>query len=109
MTRPGVTIDATVLAAPIGIDRVIETDIGRVVGGDDRARVVDFDRHRNAVGQFFRIPAVVDAFQFRTVEASGRIRQGAAPFQRFFSDEHATTVRAYSEEIDPSFGARETT
>ena len=36
MRRAGIAIDAAVLAAPVGIDAGVETDIGTVVEGDDR-------------------------------------------------------------------------
>src|SRR3546814_6696108 len=38
MGRPCKAVDAAMLAAAIGVDRAIETDVGRIVEGDDRAR-----------------------------------------------------------------------
>src|SRR3546814_6468389 len=38
MGRPCKAVDAAMLAAAIGVDRAIETDVGRIVAGDDRAR-----------------------------------------------------------------------
>ena len=38
MARPRVAVDAAVLAAAVGIDRLLEGDVGRVVAGDDAAR-----------------------------------------------------------------------
>ena len=44
--RPRVAVDAAVLAPLVGIDRLRERDVGRLVARDDRARALD--RHRRA-------------------------------------------------------------
>ncbi len=77
---PGQAIDATMLAAAIRIDRLIERNVRRVVARDDRAR--RFRLHdRGERRQFFveTAPAVVDGFAARRLEAPGRIRHRAAP------------------------------
>ena len=39
--RACIAIDATVFAAAIGVQRLVETDVGRIVAADDRLRAVD--------------------------------------------------------------------
>ena len=41
MRRPRVAIDAAVLTAAIGVDRLLEADVGRIVVRNDRARLLD--------------------------------------------------------------------
>ena len=38
MGRAGEAVDAAMLAAPIGIDRAVEGNVGRLIAGDDAAR-----------------------------------------------------------------------
>ena len=65
------------LAAAIGIDRLLEEDVGRIVLGDDRARLLDDHLGRQG-GQFLLdLPAVVEALALRRLVAAGGIRGGA--------------------------------
>src|SRR5438876_6432312 len=70
MARPSVTINATVFASSVGVDRAVETDVGRIVVRDDRARALD--RHlrleRPRVLLLGR-PAVVECFALDRLEA----------------------------------------
>ena len=60
------------LAAAIGIDRLLEEDVGRIVLGDDRARLLDDHLGRQG-GQFLLdLPAVVEALALRRLVAAGR-------------------------------------
>src|SRR5262249_47734896 len=56
---PRIAIDAAVLAAAIGIDAGVETDVGTVVRGDDRARrIAQINRARRA--PFLDVRLVID-------------------------------------------------
>jgi hypothetical protein len=61
------------LAAPIWIDRLIKTDIGRVVAGNDGTAGIDGDLGGNARGRSFLEPAVIDWFRVLAVEPVGGI------------------------------------
>ncbi len=70
-------VDAAVLAAPIGIDRAVEGDIGRIVARDDGLRL--FQRHlRLERRQFGRTaPAVILGHPRLGLVAAAAIRDGA--------------------------------
>src|SRR5436190_7435811 len=70
MARPGVAVDAAVLAAAIGIDRAVEADVRRVVVRDDGARALDGDlRLEGALVLFVGRPAVVEGLARDGLEA----------------------------------------
>jgi hypothetical protein len=73
MRRPREAVDAAVLAAPIGIDRTIEADIGRIVPCDDGARI--FVRHMRLKrrGRVERAPAVVEQDTVLAFEAAALV------------------------------------
>ena len=76
--RPGETIDATVLAAPIGVDRAFEGNIRRIVAGDQAARpLVDNlgGEHRQVLQ---RAPAVVEILAPFALEAPAGVDDRAA-------------------------------
>src|SRR5258706_6962892 len=99
MARPRVAVDAAVLASPVGIDRLREADVRRVVARDDRARALDRDlrleRHAFSFRVLFlRRPAVVEGlarlgFETALQEGAGsakiRVCHGLPP-------RHATPV-----------------
>src|SRR5450631_2443707 len=60
MGRPGKTVDAAVLAAPVGVDRAVEADVGRIVTGDNLARGVDRDRGLERRQFVEALPAVIE-------------------------------------------------
>ncbi len=77
MRRPREAVDAAMLAAPVGIDRAVEADIGRLVAGDDAPR-----RHLLHVGgkRFElaeRFPTVVDGLIGDRLEAAAAVGLGA--------------------------------
>ena len=74
--RAGVTIDAAVLAAAIGIDAGFEADVGAVVVGNDGAGAV-FEELGARRRVFFGIPVGV-GFEVEFLEAIGRIAGCAA-------------------------------
>ena len=69
------------LAAPVGVDRAVEADIGRVVAGDDLARGVDRDRGLERRQFIEALPAIVEGDARFGLEASAVVglRAPAAP------------------------------
>src|SRR6185436_20647663 len=66
------TVHARMLASPIRIDRLAESDVGRVVAADDRARRLGGDRGFELVRRLFLfVPAVALELFGQLVEASG--------------------------------------
>ena len=92
MIRPGVTIDATVLAAPIGIDAGLETDVRAVVIRDDGAGAV-FEELGAGRRVFFRIPIGI-GFEMDFLEAIGRIAGCAARGQRWCAGTHSVESKS---------------
>src|SRR5204863_7849830 len=81
MGRPSEAVDAAMLAAPVGVDGTIETDIGRIVAGDDLARGIE--RYRCLERRQFieALPAVIERdprFSLETTAGVG-LRAPAAP------------------------------
>src|SRR5436190_1093839 len=80
MARPGVAVDAAMLAAAIGVDRAVEADIRRVVVRDDGARALDGDLRLERALEEVDTPALVvelDAFErnLRTLADSVKARK----------------------------------
>ena len=85
MGRPGVAIDAAMLAAAVGVDGAVEADIRRAVPGDRRAGAVPEQggRQRREVGQVLdRAPAVVEGLPRGRLEPHRRVGQRPAPLAR---------------------------
>src|SRR5258708_24954026 len=89
----GVAVDAAVLAAAIGIDRLLEGDVRRIVAADDRAGRFRAHLGGDGIGYFCVVPAVVDRLVDQPGVASRRIGAGATTLERAF---HRPTVRIYS-------------
>src|SRR5258708_31982293 len=89
----GVAVDAAVLAAAIGIDRLLEGDVRRIVAADDRAGRFRAHLGGDGIGYFCLVPAVVARLVDQPGGASRRIGPGATTLERAF---HRTTVRIYS-------------
>jgi len=72
VARTRVAIHATVLAAPVRVDGLLERDIRGIVARDDGARALHGDRRRQR-RRFFRFPrpAVVDGRALDGLEAPG--------------------------------------
>ena len=66
---PGKAVDASVLASPIGIDRPVKRNVGRLVEGDDRAGGFFRDRCFDARGRCLQpVPAIIKGVpRFRLV------------------------------------------
>src|SRR6185312_3666909 len=82
MTRAGVAVATPMTASPVGIDRLLERNVGRVVARDHRAGAIGVDRGGDEVGDLLLIPAVIDGFALVALEAPGGIRERAATFER---------------------------
>ena len=83
MAGTGKAIDAAMFAAPIGVDRTIEADVGRLVARDDGARRFRRDRRagrwRRAVDHGAGVAPVAIGFALRQGEAgAGRVAGGTA-------------------------------
>src|SRR6266853_754451 len=73
------TIDAAVLAAAIGVDRAVETNIGRGIARDDRARAVDDERGGKGRRRLVSAaPTVVEGNTLLRLEPADRIAESAA-------------------------------
>ena len=100
VARPGVAVDAAVLAAAIGVDRLGEGDVGRGVAGDQAAGGVgdQLGARRGRVGQLVEgAPAIVERFAALGLEAVGWVEQGTAALgwpERL----HAAMVRPATEQ-----------
>src|SRR3954468_18751097 len=71
MAGTGVAVDAAVLAAPVRVDRAVETDVGRVVVRDDGAGALDGDLGLElGLRPLVRGPAVVEAFARHACETT---------------------------------------
>ena len=81
MGRPRETVDAAMLAAPVGVDRTVEADIGRIVAGDDLARGIERDRGLERRQFVEALPAVVERDARLGLEAAAGVglRAAAAP------------------------------
>ena len=76
MGRPGEAVDAAMLAAPIGVDRTVEADIGGFVAGDDapRRHLLHFGGERIEFAE--RVPAIVDRLIGDRLEPAGAVGLG---------------------------------
>ena len=77
MRWPRVAVDAAVLAAPIGVDRLVEAYVGAVVGGDDAlgrlARNLGLERLQLREA----LPAVIEGLAQLALVAACAVRPGA--------------------------------
>ncbi|MNL20851.1 hypothetical protein D3C87_1421190 [compost metagenome] len=66
------------LAAAIGIDRPVETDIGAVVAGNRRFRLLDLHFRAERLELLECLPAIVERLAAFILEASARVQAGAS-------------------------------
>src|SRR5208282_6109976 len=99
MAWPCVAVNAAVLAAAIGIDRLRERNVRRIVARDNAFRVFDGDVRLERLLAAFVMPAVVECFACGMLKAAFGIDAGAAAFARrgtFVIEcfkQHSTTLR----------------
>ncbi len=80
VARPGEAVDAAVLAAAVGIQRLLERQVRRVVAGNDRARRVHADHGaRVGAGLVWRV-GIGRRAALRAGVARRRVVAGAAAF-----------------------------
>src|SRR5208283_4418516 len=95
---------APVAAAAVGIDRLIESDIGRVVAGDDAARAVGQHGFVRILRDLLLVPPVMRLLVDQRLESPRRIRCGASALDGLMTDEaacHGQTVRAAAASVNP--------
>src|ERR1700761_5461746 len=83
MGRSRETINAAVLAAAIGIDGAIKTDVGGVVSRDDLACSIERDRGLERRQFFKALPAIVKRNPSLGLKAAAGVRLRAAPASSF--------------------------
>ncbi len=82
MGWPREAVDTAVLAAAIRVDRAIETDVRRVVAGDDLARGIGRDRGLERRQVLETLPAIVEddaSLRFVAAARIGLCTPAAAP------------------------------
>ena len=79
VARPGVAIEAAVLAAAIGVDRPVESDVRRLVAGDDGLGLFPGDLGRERLGRLLARPAVVELLALLKLETARDVGRGAPP------------------------------
>jgi hypothetical protein len=77
MARPRETVHAPVAAAAVGVDRLLESDVGRIVGGDDPTRTVRQYRLGEKIGRFLLVPSIIALFDRQRVESARGIGRRA--------------------------------
>src|SRR6266480_4163965 len=91
-------------ASSIRINRLLKGNVGRVVGADDRARALGFERRSDAVGFVFEVPAIVDRLELLKIEAPGRIGERSPAGEGMPARDRAThgdTVYIYRSPVKP--------
>ena len=81
MGRPSVTIDAAVLATAIGVERLLERKVRRVVLAEDAFRVVD-EQARARIRRLLRCLAVILDLALVAAEAVRHIADRAPALDR---------------------------
>src|SRR6201996_9507463 len=98
MRRACVAVDAAMLATAIGIQRLAEMDVGRVVMADHAARAFFGNlgtRARQGLVEHGMLPAVVFGMVADRLEAPFRIGGGAAAFEGARRLVHLLSLRAH--------------
>src|SRR5258705_9340116 len=79
MGWPRKTVDATMLAAPVRVDRTVKADIGRVVVGNHLAGGIDRDRGLERRQFVEALPAVVECEPRLSLKTAAGVGLRAAP------------------------------
>src|SRR5262249_33041962 len=77
--RSGVAIDAAVLATAVGIDRLLEADVGAVVGRDDALGRLPVHIRLERLKLAQALPAVVKRLALFALETADPVRTGTPP------------------------------
>jgi hypothetical protein len=81
MGRPGIAVDAAMLAAPVGVERPVERQVGRGLPGDRRPWPFDPHLGPDQAVLLGDVPAVVKGIAVRGLEPAGAVAVGPAPAQ----------------------------
>src|SRR5688500_12604967 len=73
MGRSGEAVDAAVLAAAIGVDRLREADVRAVVGGDDALGALRAHMRLEGVERAKRLPSVVERLGLLAIVSAGPV------------------------------------
>ena len=84
--RPREAVGAAVLAAAIGVDRAVEGNVGRLVAGDDLARLLDLHLGAERRQLLERAPFVVEGLARLRLVAAGDVGLRAAPVPAVLDD-----------------------
>ena len=105
--RPRIAVDASMLAAPVGVDRAVEAEIGRVVARDDLARRLLGDGCAQRRRRFlYRAPAVVERFRALALVTPAPVADRPPPFPNRL---HAGTICGQMEQRKKLFYSRSRT
>src|SRR5690606_19214430 len=98
--RTGVAVAAPVQTTTIGIETEVEGDVGTVIRGNDRLRIVGSVDGRGMIERIEKIVVPLHMFEVANSldaqEAIGGLRLSTAPlewFRRWFFARHAISVR----------------
>jgi hypothetical protein len=86
-------------ASTIRVDRLVESDVGRVVPADHAFRAVGFQRRVDAVGLLLDVPTIVDRLDAGPFEATRGIGKSAPAFEGLFAGNfvaHECELYAYT-------------
>ena len=87
MGRPRKTVNAAMLAAAIGIDRLLERDVGRIIAGDDGLAGIAYQggpERRKIVLRIRALPAVIDRLSDKPLIPVGLVGDRASAFSGAF-------------------------
>ena len=92
-------------ASSIGIDRLLEGDVRRIVCCNDATGAIGLDGRGEGVGLVLQVPPVVDGFEALVLEAARGIGKSSPALERFPAWDgaaHPFTVSLYMAGCKPS-------
>src|SRR2546421_11936169 len=99
------------LASSIRIYRLVKGNVGRVVGANDRTRMLGLERRSDAVGCVLEVPAVIHRLELLKIEAPGRIRERSPAGEGVPACDraaHCVTVYIYRSPVKPPAASAKT-
>src|SRR5262245_3508330 len=94
MRRPSVAIDAAVLAATVGIDGLLKTDVGTVVARDDALCRLSVHIRLERLELAEALPAVIEGLTLLALKTPDPVRTGATSAAPLHLDEVAVRLAA---------------
>src|SRR5437879_3656931 len=98
VARAGVAEHTSMTASSIGIDRLLEGNVRRIVRCDDATGAIGLDDRGEGVGVVLQIPPVVDGFETLVLEGARGIGKSSPALGRFPAWDgmaHPVTVISY--------------